>query len=60
MAVEDVSEGFLNRVYRGEGVIYSVERAIDTSNITRESMDWIRENGFPPATDVHGAEKRSP
>lgn len=56
MAVEDVNEGFLNRAYRGEGVIYSVERRIDTSNITRESMGWIRENGFPPATDVHGAD----
>ena len=56
MAVEDINEGFLNRVYRGKGVIYSVERTIDTSNITRESMDWIRENGFPPATDVHGAD----
>ena len=56
MAVEDAEEGFLNRAYQGEGVIYSVERMIDTSNITRESMDWIRENGFPPATDVHGAD----
>ena len=56
MAVEDVDKGFLNRVYRGKGVIYSVERKIDTSNITRESMDWIRENGFPPATDIHGAD----
>ncbi len=56
MAVEDINEGFLNRVYRGKGVIYSVERTIDTSNITRESMNWIRENGFPPATDVHGAD----
>ncbi len=56
MAAEDVSDGFLNRVYRGEGVIYSVERTIDTSSITRESMDWIRKNGFPPATDIHGAD----
>ena len=56
MAVEDVNEGFLNRAYQGEGVIYSVERTIDTSNITRESMGWIRENGFPPAANVHGAD----
>lgn len=56
MAVEDVNEGFLERAYRGEGVIYSVERAIDTSSITRESMDWIRKNGFPPATNIHGAD----
>ena len=56
MAVEDIDKGFLNRVYQGKGVIYSVERKIDTSNITRESMDWIRENGFPPAADVHGAD----
>ena len=56
MAVEDVNEGFLNRAYQGEGVIYSVERTIDTSNITRESMNWIRENGFPPAANVHGAD----
>ncbi len=39
MAVEDVNDGFLERVYQGEGVIYSVEREIDTSNITKESMD---------------------
>ena len=56
MAVEDVNEGFLNRVFQGEGVIYSIERTIDTSTITRESMDWIRKNGFPPATDIHGAD----
>lgn len=56
MAVEDVSKGFLERVYQGEGVIYKVERAIDTSSITRESMDWIRKNGFPPATNIHGAD----
>ncbi len=56
MAVEDISEGFLNRVYQGEGVIYSVERSIDTSDITRESIEWIRKNGFPPATDIHGAD----
>ncbi len=56
MAVEDIDKGFLNRVYQGKGVIYSVERKIDTSNITRESMDWLRKNGFPPATDVHGAD----
>ena len=56
IAVEDVNEGFLNRAYQGEGVIYSVERTIDTSNITRESMNWIRENGFPPAANVHGAD----
>lgn len=56
MAVEDVNEGFLNRAFRGEGVIYSVERTIDTSNINRESMKWIRENGFPPAKDIHGAD----
>ena len=56
MAVEAVDEGFLKRAYQGEGVIYSVERTIDTSNITQESMDWIRENGFPPATDIHGAD----
>ena len=56
MAVESVNEGFLNRVYQEEGVIYSVERKIDTSGITRESMDWIRKNGFPPATDIHGAD----
>ena len=56
MAVEDVSDGFLNRSYHGEGVIYSVERTIDTSTITPESMDWIRENGFPPAVNVHGAD----
>lgn len=55
-AVEDVTEGFLNRAYRGEGMIYSVEHRIDTSNITRESMKWIRENGFPPAKDIHGAD----
>ena len=56
MAVEDVSKGFLDRVYQGKGVIYSVERTIDTSGITRESMDWILENGFPPATNIHGAD----
>lgn len=56
MAAEDVNEGFLNRVYRGEGVIYSVERRIDTSYINRESMKWIRENGFPAAKDIHGAD----
>ncbi len=56
MAVEDVKEGFLNRAFRGEGVIYSVERTIDTSSINRESMKWIQENGFPPANDIHGAD----
>lgn len=56
MAVEDVNSGFLERVYQGEGVIYKVERAIDTSSITRESMDWIRKNGFPPATNIQGAD----
>ena len=55
-AVEDENDGFLKRAYHGEGVIYSAERTIDTSTITRESMGWIRENGFPPATDVHGAD----
>ena len=56
MAVEEVDKSFRNRVYQGKGVIYSVEREIDTSNITRESMDWIRENGFPPAENVRGAD----
>lgn len=56
MAAEAVEDGFLDRVYQGEGAIYSVERTIDTSNIDRASMDWIRENGFPPATDIRGAD----
>jgi hypothetical protein len=56
MAVEDVDKGFRKRALRGKGVIYGVERKIDTSSYTRESMDWIRKNGFPPATDIHGAD----
>ena len=58
MAVENLNKGFLNREYHGEGVIYSVDRKIDTSYINQEAMDWIRKNGFPPATNIHGADLR--
>ena len=56
MAVEDIKKGYLNRVYQGEGVIYSVENAGAPDNITAEMVEYVRKNGFVTSGECHGAD----
>ena len=56
MAVEDIRKGYLNRVFQGEGVIYSVENAGAPDNITAEMVEYVRKNGFVASGECHGAD----
>ena len=56
MAVEDVKDGYLDRVCQGEGVIYSVENASAPDNITAEMVEYVRKNGFVTSDECHGAD----
>ena len=56
MAVEEIEEGYLNRVYQGEGVIYSVEGGKAPGTVTPEMVAYVRENGFSGSSESHGAD----
>ena len=56
MAVEDVKEGYLDRVFQGEGVIYSVENAAAPEHITAEMVEYVRKNGFVTSDECRGAD----
>ena len=54
MAVEDLSESFLERNHGGAGVIYKPESS--DLGLTLEKVQAIYANGLPMATDPHGAD----
>ncbi|MBR1582279.1 MAG: CotH kinase family protein [Spirochaetales bacterium] len=54
LAVEDESEGFLDRVYGGECVIYKPESS--DLGLTLDKVEAIRQNGLPIASDTHGSD----
>ena len=54
LAVEDESDGFLNRVYGGEGVIYKPESK--GLGLTVDDVPYIMEHGLPDPPQPHGAD----
>lgn len=54
LAVEDLSESFMERNYGGQGVIYKPESS--ELGLTIEKVEAVRANGLPMASDPHGSD----